>query len=301
MIHVIGEALVDLIVSPDGSISAVTGGGPFNLARAAARLGANVTFAGGISDDAFGQMIRQQLRDDGVSTPVDVRRGLPTTLALASLDKHGSASYTFYTVGTAAATVTADEIAPPPTAEILATGTLGLVMEPVASAIEKVIHDAPEGMIVFVDPNCRPSVITDIGAYRDRVLRVFRRTDIVKVSTEDMEFLCPGEDPRAAAESLRQHGPAVVLLTDGGREVTILHAAGRSTVAVPRIDVVDTVGAGDAFGGAFLAFWRRDGRGRDDLADAAALTSTAEGAVQVSALTCTRQGADPPHLSELQG
>ncbi len=299
MIHVMGEALVDLIIAPDGTLSAVTGGGPFNLARAAARLGASVTFAGGISDDAFGQRITEQLHADGVATPVPHRAGAPTTLALASLDTHGAASYTFYTLGTAAAEVTAQEIAPAPNTDILATGTLGLVMEPVASAIEHVLQHADDDTLVFVDPNCRPSVITDREAYVDRLMRVLNHADVVKVSTEDIEFLQPGIDPVGAAESLLQIGPSVILLTDGGRDVTILQRGCRTRVPVPRVDVVDTVGAGDAFGGAFLAFWANARLGRADLADVDTVTVTVRRAVQVSALTCTRQGADPPRLSDL--
>ena len=301
VIHVMGEALVDLIIRPDGSLSAVTGGGPFNLARAAARLGAPVTFAGGISDDAFGARIMEQLHLDGVITPLVQRHGLPTTLALASVDVAGTATYTFYTQGTAAAEVSAHEIAPGPGVTVLATGTLGLVMEPVASSIESVLRDASDEMLVFVDPNCRPSVITDRDSYVERLLRMLAHADVVKVSTEDMEFLRPGIAPASAAAALLDIGPSSVLLTDGGRAVTVLHRRGRDIVPVPRVDVVDTVGAGDAFGGAFLAFWSADGRGRADIDDVAALIDTAHRAVQVSAITCTREGADPPRLAELGG
>jgi len=90
-----------------------------------------------------------------------------------------------------------------------------------------------------------------------------------------------------------------VLLTDGGRAVVVVTASETSEVAVPQVPVVDTVGAGDAFGGAFLAFWHSTGHHRDDLADLTKVRAAVERAIVVAGITCTRAGANPPHLSEL--
>lgn len=294
-----GEALIDLIIAADGSIAAVPGGGPFNLARAAARLGASVTFAGGISDDTFGQRIRDLLDEDHVSTPLATRTGRPTTLALAQLDATGAATYIFYMDGTSGAMVHADEMRPSAGTRAIAAGTLGLVMEPVAAGVEQVLVEAPDDVLVFVDPNCRPSTIRDRPHYCARIDRVLGRADVVKVSADDVEFLRPDEDVREAARGLLDLGPKVVLLTDGGKSVTVFHSGGSFDVETPTITVVDTVGAGDSFGGAFLAFWLGAHRGTAELADLAALRETVERSVQVAAITCTRQGANPPRLSEL--
>ena len=296
---VVGEALVDLIVSPDGSLDAVPGGGPFNLARTAARLGVSTSFGGGISDDVFGRRIAALLRADDVATPVAPRTGLNTTLAIAELDTSGAASYTFYLDGTAAAELHDVDVVITDDVDVLAVGTLGLVAEPIASTVERLVAGVPDRVLVLVDPNCRPSVITDDAGYRARLQRVLARADVVKVSGDDLAYLDEDADPLDVARGLLALGPRVVLFTDGADSVRILCATDEIVVPVPGVDVVDTVGAGDAFGGAFLAFWERAGLHRDDLTDLAALRGVVERAIVVAGITCTRAGANPPHLSEL--
>jgi len=296
---VVGEALVDLIVSPDGGLEAVPGGGPFNLARTAARLGVSTAFGGGISDDVFGRRIAALLRADDVATPVPPRTGLNTTLAIAELDASGAASYTFYLDGTAAAELHDGDVVITEDVDVLVVGTLGLVAEPIASTVERLVAGVPDRVLVLVDPNCRPSVITDDAGYRARLQRVLARADVVKVSGDDLAYLDEYADPLDVARGLLALGPRVVLFTDGGDSVRILCATDEIVVPVPGVDVVDTVGAGDAFGGAFLAFWVRAGLHRDDLTDLAALRDVVERAIVVAGITCTRAGANPPHLSEL--
>ena len=302
---VVGEALVDLIVSPDGSLDAVPGGGPFNLARAAARLGVPTAFGGGISPDVFGRRIAALLAADGVTTPVATRTGLSTTLALAELDAGGAATYTFYLDGTAAAELHEGDVVVGDDVDVLAVGTLGLVAEPMATTVEALVAGAPERALVFVDPNCRPSVIRDDAGYRARLDRVLRRADVVKVSGDDLAYLDPAGDPVSVARGLLAHGARVVLFTDGGDSVRILATVDESgsaaevVVPVPGVEVVDTVGAGDAFGGAFLAFWTLAGHHRADLTDLDKVRAVVERAIVVAGITCTRVGADPPHLADL--
>jgi len=188
---VVGEALVDLILSPGGSISAVPGGGPFNLARTIARLGVRVEFAGGISDDRFGHRISAMLAEDGVGTPVPTRHGLPTTLALAELDAGGAASYHFYFRDTAAPELSPDDVMLDPALHVLAIGTLGLVLEPIASTVETLVSRVGPATLVFLDPNCRASTIRDRDAYLVRLHQVLARSDVVKVSGDDLSYLDP--------------------------------------------------------------------------------------------------------------
>jgi fructokinase len=296
---VVGEALVDLIVSPDGSLEAVPGGGPFNLARTAARLGVATAFGGGISDDVFGRRISALLVADGVTTPVAPRTGIATTLALAELDSGGAATYTFYVDGTSAAELHAGDVTITGDIDVLAVGTLGLVLEPCATTVEALVAAAPERLLVFVDPNCRPSIIRDDTGYRARLGRVLARADVVKVSGDDLAYLDPTADPLDAARGLLSFGARVVLFTDGGDSVRIFAGGTEVVVPVPGVDVVDTVGAGDAFGGAFLAFWQIAGHHRDELADLDKVRDAVERAVVVAGITCTRPGADPPRLTEL--
>jgi fructokinase len=284
-------------------VSAVPGGGPFNAARTIARLGVTTTFVGGLSQDAFGVRISRLLADDGVEVPVAPFPDELTTLALAELDGHGAASYVFYTEGTAAPALRHEHL---PAGlvdgiEVLHVGTLGLVLEPMATTIETVVGEVSEQTLVFLDPNCRPATVRDEAAYRARLQRLLARADVVKVSGDDLAYLDPSVPQIQAARALLAYGPRVVLFTDGGSAVNVLTPKDETTLQVPSVEVVDTVGAGDAFGGAFLAFWVGAGLGRDELADLTLLHHTVGRAIVVAGITCTRAGANPPHLDELPG
>jgi fructokinase len=301
MIVVAGEALIDLIVGPDDRLTAVPGGGPLNTARTIARLGLPVSFLGRLSGDRFGGILRDALASDGVDLSMVEVAAEPTTLAIAELDDRGSATYRFHTADTSApglsdAAVQA-AIATDPSA--LHVGSLGLVLQPMARALVAGIARASPTTLVMVDPNCRPLVIPRRSAYRRRLQTVFRRADVAKVSVDDLEYLAPGVPAVEAVRELLDRGPAAVLLTDGPRPVVCLTRTATLSVAVPDVPIVDTVGAGDAFGGAFLASWIERGLDRDALSDEANLRAAVTLAVEVATLTCRRAGADPPRRDEL--
>jgi len=301
MMVVAGEALVDLIVGPDGRVAANLGGGPYNTARTIARLGQPVTFLGRISSDRFGRDLRGNLAHDGVAMDGVIDTDDPTTLALVELDENGGGTYHFYVDGTSAAGLTdADAAAVKAgSGSALHVGTLGLVLEPVGTTIERLAREADTECLVMLDPNCRPSATWDPAAFRARVERIARRADVVKVSDDDVRFLAPDHEPESMIERLLVFGVAVVLRTHGSDDVEIRTRSARASVAVPTVDVVDTVGAGDAFGGGFLASWIGAGRGRDELASMDLVCDSVEMAVRVAALSCTRPGADPPTRAEL--
>ncbi|MFN8168713.1 MAG: carbohydrate kinase [Candidatus Nanopelagicales bacterium] len=298
---VAGEALVDLILRPDGSLAAAAGGGPFNAARTLARLGVDTVFLGGLSDDRFGQLLRNRLEEDGVRLGMPDTVPLPTSLAVAELDEGGAASYRFYLVHTSAPAVTDADAhgTVTPQTRVLHVGTLGLVLDPMATSLERLVADVADDVLVFVDPNCRPRIIDDAAGYRARLARVLARADVVKVSGDDLEWLAPDVPTLDAARALLDQGPRVVLFTDGAAAVHVLTGDGSFSLPVPKVDVVDTVGAGDSFGGGFLATWVDAGLGRADLADLDAVRRAAERAVVVAGITCTRAGAEPPRLSDL--
>lgn len=307
MIAVIGEALIDLVVDEAGAVVPRPGGGPFNTARTLGRLGVETTFLGRLSGDRFGRTLRERLEADGVALGVPTLAGL-STLAVADLGLDGTVRYGFYLTGTASAALDYAALAAalPPGVTAVHVGTLGLVMEPIASAIERLIIDGlPPDALVMVDPNCRPGAIGDRDAYLDRFERILHRADVVKVSVEDLAYLCPGVPAEVAATTLLGDRPALVLVTDGPRPARAFlsggfgGAGGEVSVEVPRVEVVDTIGAGDAFGGGFLAWWSGAGLGREELSSAEPVSAALRAAAEVSALTCTRSGAEPPLLSQL--
>jgi fructokinase len=306
LILVAGEALYDTWVDEAGEMHGRPGGGPFNAARTIARLRQPVAYLGRLSRDPAGAALERMLRDDGVGLDATVRTDDPTTLALADIGPDGSARFTFYERGTSAPGLVPAEalaavaaLAAP--VGVLHVGTLGLTLEPVAAATEAVVDRLAGEALVFVDPNCRPWAIADPAAYRARLNRVLARGDVVKVSDDDLAFLDPDRSAEDAARALLDHGPAVALLTRGADGVLAVTGAGSFAVGAPHADVVDTIGAGDAFGGGFLAWWRGHGLGAAELADTdRVLQATAFGAA-VAARTCERAGAAPPFLEELDG
>jgi fructokinase len=298
-----GEALFDVVVSDGDDLKAHPGGGPFNAARTIARLEQPVAYLGRLSTDRFGARLERILVDDGVSLESVVRTEDPTTLALAELGAGGSVSrYRFYAEGTSAAGLTSEAAlrALPEGVATVFVGTLGLVLEPMASALEAVVErlSATDAMVA-VDPNCRPHVIGDPGRYRRRLRRLLERTHLLKVSEEDIAFLDPDRDAIEATRALLVDGPQVGILTRGGEGAVVVTATDAVEVHPPKIAVVDTIGAGDAFAGGFLSWWRERGLGAAALGDLETVVEGARFACLVAAKTCERAGASPPYRSEL--
>jgi fructokinase len=302
MIVVAGEALIDRIESADGRVVHVPGGGPYNVARTIARLGGPVAFLGRMSSDDWGDLLRSRLVAEGVEMGLVVTSDDPTPIALARVDADGAASYEFRLEESAAAGLVVGDVAGglPPGTTAIHVGTLGLVVEPMATTIEMLVGAADAGILLMLDLNCRPSAITDPTAYRARIDRVLARTDIVKASVEDLAFLLPDLAPLDSARVVVSRGPKAVLLTDGGRPVRIVSAEGVDELPIPQMNVVDTVGAGDAFGGGFLSAWIGAGLGREDAAERESLIAATVFAIAVAGLTTTRAGAEPPAADEVR-
>ena len=302
MITVVGEALIDIIVDPAGNVTSVVGGAPLNTARTIARLGIPATFLGGVSTDAFGERIMRLLEADGVGYALRQQVEVPTTLAIAQIDAHGAATYRFMMEGTSAAAVTVEAALSHvgPDCSALHVGTLGLVLQPLADATRAIVEASPEDRLVMVDPNCRPSVMASSDVFNRTLAAVLARADIVKVSGDDLAFIHPDLDVLVAATRLQRESGAVVLFTDGAKSVHVITASDDVILEVPRVTVVDTVGAGDSFSGGFLAQWSRRGLGRSDVANLDEILSAARFGISVAGITCQRPGADPPHVQEIE-
>jgi fructokinase len=301
MILVAGESLIDLIVGPDDGVHASPGGGPFNAARTIARLGEPTRFLGRFSADPFGQLLIGKLVQDGVEPAVPGWVAEPTALAIVALGGLGVPEYWFHLARTAAFVLDQPTAQRALQADVTAVhiGSLGLVVDPMASELERLVQQLSPDVLLLLDPNWRAQAIPDADAHRARLRRLLLRTDILKTSTEDLSFLVPGCGIADAARILLGWGARCVLVTDGPSSIHAFTSGDQIAVQVPPVEVVDTVGAGDAFGGAFLAWWAERGLARENLAHSPQLLAAVTAAARVASLTCARAGAEPPWRHEL--
>jgi fructokinase len=302
LIVVCGEALIDIVPAADGTRRPIPGGGPFNTARALARLGAPTAFLGRLSTDPFGVMLAEQLKADGADLSLVSFGPESTTLAVAELDGQGLAEYEFFVKGTSAPNLTLEMLPTTLPADVRALhiGTLGLVLEPMASTLTEMALREGDHRLVMLDPNIRSRLVTDARAYRERLDGLIAHSTIVKASETDLEWLFPELDTEAGADRLLELGARLVLVTLGAAGALAASSRGQVRVAAPEVEVVDTIGAGDAFGAAVLAWLHDHDALRSDLMlDNEQLRSMLSFACLVAAITCTRVGADPPWRAEL--
>src|SRR4051812_12682604 len=196
-----GEALFDLVHESAGTLRAHVGGAAINTARTLGRLERDVHYLGCLSDDGFGSQLRAALAEDGVKLDTAVDTSLPTTLALVELDSGGSASYRFYSEGTSAPSLDPDTALSvlPANVEMLHIGTLALVMEPTAIALQAVVEAVSATALVMVDPNCRPTFIPHQGAYRRSMAGALQYAPVVKGNPQGLQDPQPGRKPPPAA------------------------------------------------------------------------------------------------------
>ena len=293
MIVCAGEALVDLV--PE----ARCGGGPMNVAVTAARLGVPSAFVGRVSTDEYGDLLWQHLTDSGVHLEAAERGPEPTARAI--VEHVPTPRFRFVGDDTADTRLAAVDLGPlGPGPHLLHGGTLGLFRGVTAETLADLVETTDA--LVSLDPNVRPQIIEDRDAWFGLFDRWLARASLVKVSSEDLAWIWPGSTDDAVAEELMDRGVAAVLVTHGADGAAAHLPQGRVAVAAPRIAVVDTVGAGDAFCGGLLAhLWRRGVTDRTALEalDTDGWLGALSFAVTVAGLTCTRSGADPPWASDL--
>src|SRR5690606_26312179 len=258
MILSCGEALIDMLprrteVGED-AFAPYPGGAVFNTAIALGRLGAPSGFLSGVSTDLFGQLLTAALAASGVDTAFLVRSARPTTLAFVTL-RDGQASYAFYDENTAGRMIRPGDLPTlPETVEALFFGGISLMVEPGGATYQALMErEAGSGRVMMLDPNIRPSFIADEAAYRARIGRMIALSDIVKLSDEDLRWLVGGHGIAAGAEALLAKGPKAVFVTEGAAGAHGFTAAHSVFVPARRVEVVDTVGAGDTFNAGVLA------------------------------------------------
>jgi fructokinase len=297
-----GEALVDL-VDEQGLLSPVPGGGPFNTAVALGRLGIPVAYLGTLSHDEYGGLLARLLLEAGVDTSLVRRSDAPTPLAVVHRHHDGENAYTFYLTGTSLTDLPPEAVPVlPEHVSAIHAGTLGLAIDPPASAYEALLDREAGRRTIVLDPNVRPAVFGDQVSYRARFERLARLADVVKLSDNDAEWIYPELERGDIFERILGLGPRLVAITMGKLGAVAASREGRALVPAVPVTVVDTVGAGDVFGAALLAaLVERDALepGATAPLDDSLLEEAVEYAVTAAAITCTRRGAVPPSRTEV--
>jgi fructokinase len=294
-IWTVGEVLIDLIPDASGERQPVVGGGPANTAKALARLGFNSYFVDGISDDNYGQMCRTELLHDGVKLDHAPTIKKPTALAIVTLDSTGSASYEFKLDGTATFDFNRKWL-PDPTdpPAVLHVGTLGTLIKPGASTLFSWAQEV-EAPIIY-DPNIRTSILNDRDKYLSSVVKWAALASVVKLSDDDATWLFPDKSFEEVAKLFLNMGVHVVVFTLGADGLIGFTSHGSVSVPGVKVDVVDTVGAGDTVGAilveAMIGYGVLNLHGEQ-------LRETLKRAAHAAAITCSRAGAKPPMKAEL--
>jgi fructokinase len=307
MFVVCGEALVDVFAStaPDVGLSldGRVGGSPFNVAIGLARLGQPVGYFGTLSRDIFGQRLHRVLRSEGVRTDGTQRSDAPTTLSVVGLDEHGVPSYTFHGERGADRDLPQTALgAVPADARAFHFGSYSMLVEPVATTLRALVEREHRRRLIAYDPNVRLNVEASLERWREVLEWMAARAHLLKVSEEDLGLLYPGSAPRALAARWLAAGVALVIVTRGHAGAVAWTATAQATRPVRQVKVVDTVGAGDSFHAATLA-WLAEHDALEPAQLAAltvpALESMLDFASLAAAITCSRQGAQLPRRAEL--
>ena len=292
---VVGEALVDVVHTADGETGEHPGGSAANVAVALARLGRGVRFATSYADDAHGRLIGEHLRASGVELALDPHVVERTSTAAATIGADGAASYEFdldWRLG---------EVPLSPAPAAVHVCSLGAVVEPGASAVLELVEQLRERATVTYDVNVRAAVTGTGSEVVERVERVVALADLVKVSDEDLAELWPTLPVERAAARLLSMGPAAVVLTRGAEGATWIDHDREVAVAPRRVEVADTIGAGDTFAAALVDGLAEEGLlgGRLAAMPVEVVERLLAHAAHAASVTVSRPGADPPYRSEL--
>ncbi|UDY23323.1 carbohydrate kinase family protein [Nocardioides sp. Kera G14] len=286
---VIGEALVDLIRRAGEPDDARVGGSPLNVAVGLARLGVEATLVAPVGGDDHGRLVRDHLAENGVEL-VGASSDVRTSTAVATIQPDGSALYDF-DIAWSTPLLPAGGAA-----TLVHTGSVAAVLG--ARELLPLLTGLREDAIVSYDPNVRPQLLGPVGDAGPVIEAFVASADVVKASTEDLEWLHPGRPLGEVAEEWLALGPAIVAVTDGGRGAFAMCGAGRVDVPAVEAEVVDTIGAGDSFMAGLLA--ALSGVNREELQriDRVGLERALGFAARCAAVTVSRPGADPPYRGE---
>ncbi|SBW81349.1 fructokinase [Pseudomonas veronii 1YdBTEX2] len=311
MYLVCGEALFDFFSEDDPSgqasklnYKAIAGGSPFNVAVGLRRLGIEAALFGGVSTDFLGQRLLQVLRHEGVNPQFLVEFAAPTTLAMVAVGADGSPQYSFRGEGCADRQLTRAHL-PTLGDEVrgLHVGSFSLVVQPIGDTLLALVQRESGKRLISLDPNVRLNPQPDIQLWRERVAELVKYADLIKVSDEDLHLLYPDQSPESVLEGWLQHRCQLVFLTRGGNGASVFSRQ-HGHWSQPAVEVVmaDTVGAGDTFQAALIA-WLTEQQldsveGLQQLTRAQ-IDAMLGFAIRAAAMTCGKTGPDLPYRQQL--
>ena len=311
MILVAGEALIDFLqVTCNGRDGFVyhPGGSPYNVAIGLARLGLSAAFLGAISTDPFGKFLLANLKENRVEVAYVHRVNAPTALSFVMhLNRKGEPEYLFYgqeTADTQLSSNATNAIPPqfPSSVKAIHLGSLAMVRQPCATALTELMEREHHARLVSFDPNVRPDQIPDPRGYRKKFSRWLPLVDVLKLSHADLSYIAPGGSEEVVVQRWLSQGPKVIVVTLGQAGARGYTRSATVEVKAPPVEVVDTVGAGDAFTAGLLAALDWLGKLSKEAITGLSeldLKRALEYAAKVAAITCTRVGADPPRRAEV--
>ena len=298
-IWVCGEVLIDLIPRGDKKV-AIVGGGPANTAKALALLGFDSYFIDGISTDAYGEKAKAELLYDGVNLKYAHFTDKPTCTADVTLDNAGVASYIFSIDGSATFDFAHDWLPDPLEIKpaVLQIGTLATIVQPAAGILHEWASKVAEVAPIVFDPNIRSSVLSDRDQYQAAVAKWTAISAVIKVSEDDLAWLYPDREQLDVAAQWLEEGAALVIITKGSYGLIGITAQGSVTVPGVKVEVADTVGAGDTVGAIVVEAIVERGLAslRGDV-----LKDVLTRAAKAASITCSRAGANPPTRAEIEG
>ena len=307
MIICAGESLIDMVsFRGEAEYTPHVGGSNFNSSIALGRLGADTYYFGAVSNDSYGELIESKLRHSKVKEDFVIKTNRPTTLAYADVID-GIAEYTFVDEHSAGRLLDSSSLKPfldgVKKAKALLVGGISLQAEPCGSSWQSFIEEVAGHLPIYFDANVRPDFIENKQAYLARFIELTHKVDILKISDEDYRYLFGAQDINEVSKSWLDNGIKLVILTLGSEGSKVINGNGNKVFAESlKVDVVDTIAAGDTFNAGFLL--NLDEQGLLDIDSLNTLTeaqleTALSFANKVASITVTRKGANPPWQEEL--
>lgn len=298
----VGEALTDIVTrAEDGTSVEYPGGSPLNVAVALGRLGHTSHLLTQIGGDARGEQIRRHLEESHVLLTGGSIGSHRTSSALAQLDAEGTATYQFDITWDPRATDLPEPL------DAVHTSSIAAVLAPGAATVVDVLERYRPTTTISYDPNARPTLMGSAEATRAAVEAIIARSDLVKTSDEDVAWMYGTDDVEDVVSSWRELGPAFTVITRGGEGAIGFAACGRVAVPPVKVEVADTVGAGDTFSAGLLdaldsaGLLRAENREALRAIDEDQLEAVLSRAAGLAAITVSRPGANPPWAHEATG